>query len=52
MMTRWIASAVLAAGLAVSAATSISGCEREEGPAEELGEAIDNAVDDAKDAAD
>jgi hypothetical protein len=31
---------------------TLTGCERKDGPAEELGEAIDDTVDDAKDAID
>jgi hypothetical protein len=31
---------------------TLTGCERKEGPAEELGEAIDDAAEDAKDAVD
>lgn len=31
---------------------ALSACERKDGPAEEAGEAIDDAVDDAKDALD
>lgn len=33
-------------------ALTLAGCERKEGPAEELGEALDDAAEDTKDAVD
>jgi hypothetical protein len=46
----------LRAALAVLVLTgptlALSGCEQKDGPAEEAGEAVDDAVDDAKDALD
>jgi hypothetical protein len=47
---------MLRAALAVLVLTgptlALSGCERNDGPAEKAGEAVDDAVDDAKDALD
>ena len=44
MKIGWNVAAVFAAGVLVAA---LSGCQKEEGPAERAGKAMDNAVDNA-----
>ena len=44
--------ALLMLALVVGGTSGLIGCEKKDGPAEELGEAIDNAADEVKDALD
>jgi hypothetical protein len=51
-MQNTILKALVLAAMVTFAASGLSGCEKKDGPAEELGEEIDDAIDNAKDAVD
>ncbi len=44
--------ALLMVAVLVAGSSSLMGCEKKDGPAEEVGEAIDNAADEIEDALD